>query len=100
MPNKLRFLFNRDRFGAFFWTGVILLVLGFGALTYANSVVEAHRQMLQTDLSEIERDRISGSLSWWIIAQITLFDPVSLIFVIVGTFCIAYACIWKTMQPA
>jgi hypothetical protein len=100
MPNKLSFIFKKDRFGAFFWTGVILLLLGFGTFSYANSVVEAHKQMLQSNLSDSERDRIGGSLSWWRIAQITLFDPISLIFIITGTFSIAYACIWKSTQPA
>jgi heme exporter protein D len=99
MRNKLRFLFARDRFAVFFWTGVVLLVLGLGILSYANSVVEAHKQILQGDLSPNERDRVAGSLTWWRLAQVTVYDPVSLIFIVAGTFCIFYACAWASLQP-
>jgi hypothetical protein len=99
MSSKLKFLFARNRFGAFLWTGVILLVLGVGILSYANSVVEAHKQILQGDLSISERNRIAGSLTWWRIAQITLYNPISLVFIIVGMFCISYACAWASLRP-
>lgn len=97
--NKVRFFFARNRFGAFFWAGVALLVLGVGIFCYANSVVQAHEQLLQGNLTVIERDRISGSLAWWRIALITVYDPISLVFIIVGVFCILYACGWASMQP-
>ena len=99
MFSKLKLLFARNRFGMFFWIGLILLVLGVAILSYANSVVEGHKQLLQEDLSVSERNRIEGSLAWWRIAQITLYDPMSLILIIVGTFCIAYACAWASLRP-
>ena len=97
--NKLRFFLARNRFAVFFWTGVVLLVLGLGILSYANSVVEAHQQILQGDISPYERDRVAGSLTWWRIARVTIYDPVSLIFIVAGTFCILYACAWASLQP-
>jgi hypothetical protein len=97
--SKVRFFFGKNRFGAFFWGGVALLVLGIGIFSYANSVVQALEQSLQGNLTTIERDRISGSLAWWRIALITTYDPLSLVFIVVGVFCILYACGWASMQP-
>jgi len=97
--SKARFLFARNRFGAFFWAGVALLVLGVGIFWYANSVVQAEELLLQGNLTVIERDRISGSLAWWRIALITVYNPMSLVLIIVGIFCILYASGWASLQP-
>ena len=99
MSGKLNFLFARNRFGVFLWAGVVLLVLGLGILLYVNSVVTAHEQMLQSDLTSGERDRMNGSLTWWRIAQITFYNPICIIFIVAGVFCVLYACAWASLQP-
>lgn len=99
VSDKLKALFKKDRFTLFFWVGAILLVIGLGTWWYADSVVRGHEQVLNSDLSLEEQARVSGSLTWWRIAQITLYTPLSFILITIGIICIVYAFVWMVMQP-
>jgi hypothetical protein len=99
VSGKLKVLFKKDRFTLFFWIGAILLVIGLGTWWYADSVVRGHEEVLNYNLSPEERAQVSGSLTWWRIAQITLYTPLSFILITIGIICIVYAFVWMVMQP-
>ncbi len=96
---KLQTLFRKNRFALFFWVGAVLLVLGSGIWWYTDSVIRGHEQILNGNLTPQEQARVSGSLTWWKITQITLYNPISLILITIGILCMVYAFAWMAMQP-
>ena len=83
--SKLRGLVKRNRFRLAAVMGVLFLVVGVSLLGYSISAIQEREQMLNSaDLTTEEMWQYEGSLSWWRNAYVTVFLPLTVIFVALG----------------
>ena len=88
MP-KLSILFKSNRFRLAAVTGVVLLVVGVSLLGYSISAIQEREHMLNSaDLTLEEMWHYEGSLQWWRNAYITLFLPLTAVFLALGGICL------------
>jgi hypothetical protein len=83
--NKLKGLIKRNRFRLAAVMGVLFLVVGVSLLGYSISAIQEREQLLKSaDLTLEEMWQYEGSLSWWRNAYVTVFLPLTVIFVALG----------------
>jgi hypothetical protein len=83
--NKLKGLIKRNRFRLAAVMGVLFLVVGVSLLGYSISAIQEREQLLKSaDLTPEEMWQYEGSLSWWRNAYVTVFLPLTVIFVALG----------------
>jgi hypothetical protein len=83
--NKLIGLIKRNRFRLAAVMGVLFLVVGVSLLGYSISAIQEREQLLKSaDLTPEEMWQYEGSLSWWRNAYVTVFLPLTVIFVALG----------------
>jgi hypothetical protein len=83
--SKLRGLVKRNHFRLAAVMGVLFLVVGVSLLGYSISAIQEREQMLNSaDLTLEEMWRYEGSLSWWRNAYVTVFLPLTVVFVALG----------------
>jgi len=83
--SKLRGLVKRNRFRLAAVMGVLFLVVGVSLLGYSISAIQEREQMLNSaDLTTEEMWQYEGSLSWWRNAYVTVFLPLTVVFVALG----------------
>jgi hypothetical protein len=69
--------------------GVVLLVLGVSLLGYSISAIQEREQMLNSaDLTLEDMWHYEGSLQWWRNAYITVFLPLTAVFLALGGICL------------
>jgi hypothetical protein len=83
--NELKGLVKRNRFRLAAVMGVLFLVVGVSLLGYSISAIQEREQLLNSaDLTPEEMWRYEGSLSWWRNAYVTVFLPLTVVFVALG----------------
>jgi hypothetical protein len=83
--NELKGLVKRNRFRLAAVMGVLFLVVGVSLLGYSISAIQEREQLLKSaDLTLEEMWQYEGSLSWWRNAYVTVFLPLTVIFVALG----------------
>jgi hypothetical protein len=83
--NELKGLVKRNRFRLAAVMGVLFLVVGVSLLGYSISAIQEREQLLNSaDLTLEEMWRYEGSLSWWRNAYVTVFLPLTVVFVALG----------------
>jgi hypothetical protein len=83
--NELKGLVKRNRFRLAAVMGVLFLVVGVSLLGYSISAIQEREQLLNSaDLTPEEMWHYEGSLSWWRNAYVTVFLPLTVVFVALG----------------
>jgi hypothetical protein len=83
--SKLTGLVKRNRFRFAAVMGVLFLVFGFSLLGYSISAIQEREQLLNSaDLTPEEMWHYEGSLSWWRNSYVTVFLPLTVVFVALG----------------
>jgi len=99
MSNPTR-LMKRNKLTVIFLTGAILLIIGVALWLYTNSVIQGHEQLLNNpNLTQQEKWNYEGSLGWWKMAKITLYDPIAVILITAGLVALLYVTLWAIIQP-
>jgi len=99
MSNPTR-LMKRNKLTVIFLTGAILLIIGVALWLYTNSVIQGHEQLLNNpNLTQQEKWNYEGSLEWWKMAKITLYDPIAVILITAGLVALLYVTLWTIIQP-
>jgi len=82
---KLKGLIKRNRFRVAAVVGVLFLVVGVSLLGYSISAIQEREQLLNSaDLTPNEMWHYEGSLRWWRNAYVTVFLPLTVVFVALG----------------
>ena len=82
---KLKDLVKKNRFRVAAVIGVLFLVIGVSLLGYSISAIQEREQLLNcADLTPEEMWHYEGSLRWWRNAYVTLFLPLTAVFVALG----------------
>jgi hypothetical protein len=82
---ELKGLVKRNRFRLAAILGVLFLVVGVSLLGYSISAIQEREQLLNSaDLTPEEMWHYEGSLSWWRNAYVTVFLPLTVVFVALG----------------
>jgi len=82
---KLKGLVKRNRFRVAAVVGVLFLVVGVSLLGYSISAIQEREQLLNSaDLTPDEMWHYEGSLRWWRNAYVTVFLPLTVVFVALG----------------
>ena len=82
---KLVGLFTMNRFRAYTLLGILFLVIGISLLGYSVSAIQDYGQL--SDSADLTLEQIwhfDGSFSWWRNAYVTLFLPLTSVFVTLG----------------
>jgi len=91
---------KRNKLTVIFLTGAILLIIGVALWLYTNSVIQGHEQLLNNpNLTQQEKWNYEGSLGWWKMAKITLYDPIAVILITAGLVALLYVTLWAIIQP-
>jgi len=91
---------KRNKLTAIFLTGTIILIIGVALWLYTNSVIQGHEQLLNNpNLTQQEKWNYEGSLGWWKMAKITLYDPIAVILITAGLVALLYVTLWAIIQP-
>jgi len=82
---KLKDMVKKNRFRVAAVIGVLFLVIGVSLLGYSISAIQEREQLLNcADLTPEEMWHYEGSLRWWRNAYVTLFLPLTAVFVALG----------------
>ena len=88
---KLKDLVKKNRFRVAAVIGVLFLVIGVSLLGYSISAIQEREQLLNcADLTPEEMWHYEGSLRWWRNAYVTVFLPLTVIFVALGVVGLVY----------
>jgi len=91
---------KRNKLTAIFLTGTIILIIGVALWLYTNSVIQGHEQLLNNpNITQQEKWNYEGSLGWWKMAKITLYDPIAVILITAGLVALLYVTLWAIIQP-
>jgi len=83
--SKLKGLIKKNRFRLAAIMGVLFLVIGVSLLGYSISAIQEREQLLNSaDLTPEEMWHYEGSLRWWRNAYVTVFLPLTAVFVALG----------------
>jgi hypothetical protein len=83
--NNLKTMLKKNRFRAAGVIGAIFLVIGVSIFCYSVSAIQERENMLNSGTLTIEETwSYEGSLSWWRNAYVTVFLPLTAIFVATG----------------
>ena len=83
--NELKGLVKRNRFRLAAVMGVLFLVVGVSLLGYSISAIQEREQLLNSaDLTPEEMWHYEGSLRWWRNAYVTLFLPLTAVFMTIS----------------
>jgi hypothetical protein len=83
--SKLKGLVKRNRFRLAALMGVLFLVVGVSLFAYSISAIQEREQMLNSaDLTPEEMWHYEGSLSWWRNSYVTVFLPLTVVFIALG----------------
>ena len=83
--SKLKGLAKKNRFRVAAVMGVLFLVIGVSLLGYSISAIQEREQLLNSaDLTPEEMWHHEGSLRWWRNAYVTVFLPLTVVFVALG----------------
>lgn len=92
---------NRNLFTVIFATGAIVLIIGLIFSYYPNSVIAGMQgHMYSSSLSQQEQWMYQGSLNWWQIEQLTVYQPISYLLLISGIIIMIYAVLSKIFSIA
>jgi hypothetical protein len=93
-------LLKNKKITLIFLAGAVLLIVGVALWAYTNSVVQAHQQILQNpNLTQQQKWQTEGSLQWWMMTKITVYDPAALILIVTGLVALEYVTLWAIIQP-
>jgi hypothetical protein len=82
---KLKGVVKRNRFRVAAVMGVMFIVIGISLFGYSLSEIQEREQILNSaDLTPDEMWHYEGSLLWWRNAYVTLFLPLTAVFVALG----------------
>ena len=85
---------NGNRFKVWFAIGAAILIIGLVVQWYPTSIIDGMKERLkQSDVTQDERNKLTGTLDSWKIWQITIFQPLSSILFAVGIIILAYSII-------
>jgi len=99
MP-KIKLLTKPNKTSITFWTGATLTLIGITISIYTTTIIKIHEEKLFFwNLTQQEKWALEGSLQWWRMAKITLYDPASLTLIALGLTTIVYALILAIKQP-
>jgi multisubunit Na+/H+ antiporter MnhG subunit len=97
--NKLIGLIRRNRFRVAAVIGVMFLVIGVSLLGYSLSAIQEREQLLNSaDLTPDEMWQYEGSLSWWRNSYVTVFLPLTVIFVALGIVGLVSQPLWTRLH--
>jgi len=92
---------NGNRFKILFAIGAAILIVGLIVQWYPTSIISGMQERLrQSDVSQDERGKLTGSLASWNIWQITLFQPLSSLLFAVGIIILVYSIIYGIFSIA
>jgi hypothetical protein len=81
---KLKNLFAGNRFRVSALLGIVFLVIGISLLGYSISAIPSEQVPNSADLTLEQMWHYDGSLQWWRNAWVTLFLPLTAVFVTLG----------------
>jgi hypothetical protein len=82
---KLRGVVKSNRFRVAAVMGVMFIVIGVSLFGYSLYAIQERKQLLNSaDLTSDEMWRYEGSLLWWRNAYVTVFLPLTAVFVALG----------------
>ena len=90
----LRVFVRRNRIAVSFWIGAVLVLAGIGLSVYVVSTINLHMEKLFSPFSSLTQDEINqwqGSLDWWRVAKVTMYDPASIILIAAGLIAIIFS---------
>jgi len=85
---------QRNKAVVFFWIGAILILTGIGISVYVDSVIKSHVEKLYSPYSNLTQQEIwdlEGSLEWWRMERIKMYDPLSIMLIAVGLVVLTYS---------
>jgi hypothetical protein len=92
---------TRNLFTIIFATGAVLLIIGLILSYYPNSVIVGLQANLRdSDFSQQDKLAFQGSLDWWRIEQLTVYQPISYLLSIGGIIIMVYAVLSKIFSIA
>ncbi len=89
-----------DMFTLVFASGAALVVLGLVCSYYPSSVIAGLEGLLRGSLSQVDRWMYEGSLSWWQVERLTVYQPISYLLMACGGLVIVYAVLSKAFSLA
>ena len=96
---KLKNLLKSNQFRASAVIGAMLLVIGISLFGYSTSAIQEREQMLNSaDISIEDTWRLEGSLRWWRTSYVTVFLPLTLIFVAFGIVGLVSQPLWTKLH--
>ncbi len=90
---------NKNLFPLIFAIGAIILVVGLVFSYYPNSVIAGLQGRLYSG-TEQEQWMYQGSLNWWQIEQLTVYQPISYLLIISGVIVMIYSVLSKIFSIA
>jgi hypothetical protein len=90
--------FNWKASLAAFVVGVAIIAVGFAVSWVTNSTIANIQGQLQGSLSTSQRDAFQGSLNWWQIQKVDVFEPLSTFIIIVGSIIIISSVIYAILS--
>jgi len=97
--NKLIGLIKRNRFRVAAVIGIMFLVIGVSLLGYSLSAIQEREQLLNSaDLTPDEMWQYEGSLSWWRNSYVTLFLPLTVVFMALGVVGLVSQPLWTRLH--
>jgi hypothetical protein len=83
---------KQSTFTIVFAIGALILIIGLVLSYYPNTVISGIEGKLQySDLPQETKFMYQGSLNWWHIEQLTVYQPVSYLSIVTGAIMMAYA---------
>ena len=97
--SKLKGLVKKNRFRLAAIMGVLFLVVGVSLLGYSLSAIQEREQLLNSaDLTPDEMWQYEGSLSWWRNSYVTLFLPLTVVFMALGVVGLVSQPLWTRLH--
>ena len=97
--NKLIGLIKRNRFRVAAVIGIMFLVIGVSLLGYSLSAIQEREQLLNSaDLTPDEMWQYEGSLSWWRNSYVTVFLPLTVVFMALGVVGLVSQPLWTRLH--
>jgi len=83
-----------------FIIGATLILAGITLSIYTDTIIKIHEEKLFLwNLTQEEKWQTEGSLKWWRMAKITIYDPAATLLIATGLITIVYAIILAIKQP-
>ena len=97
--SKLKGLVKKNRFRLAAVMGVLFLVVVVSLLGYSISAIQEREQIVNSaDLTPEEMWHYEGSLSWWRNAYVTMFLPLTMVFMALGVVGLVSQPLWTRLH--